>query len=143
VSELNKAICHRCGAEKPSALDPCPDCAFAPQGEDRAVALLFSDAWLNEAERAEAAARVRAGERPQPSAAQRRAVLGLKGPADALSRGETLRLALGCLLFSPLVAFAAALGWHTDRPAAAALALRVGLWSAAAEAALWAQWALG
>lgn len=143
MSEPGQAICHRCGAAKAQAMDPCPDCAFVPQGEERAVALLFSEAWLNEAERAEAAARVRAGERPNPSTAQRRAILGLGGPKDALSRGETLRLAGGCLLFSPLVAFAAALGWHSERPAAAALALRIGLWSAAAEAALWAQWALG
>ena len=123
-------MCHRCGGAKAQALDRCPDCGFSPSGADRALAWLFSDAWLDEEERAEATDRLLAGERPDPSRALlEQASRALSGQGAATAGGEPMSrrqagvlLAVNALL-TPLVGFALWLGWRGPRPRAARQAL--------------------
>ena len=134
------AICHRCAAEKAEPLDVCSACATAPTGEDRALALLFSARWLDPAELDEAALRLRAGERPAPSPALRRAVLIRVDGGQPLPARQLGLLIGGSLLLSPLLALACYLGWQEERPGAASQALRVALFLGAAEGAAWLAW---
>ncbi len=148
------SACHRCGGRKRGPLVPCKECGFVPNGDDRAVAWLFSLHHLTEAELDEAAARVRAGERPDPSRALRdgaRRAMGAAAPADGaaapLSRGRLLGLTLLNVLVTPLAGFAVWWGLRDERPVAARQALRVtapvaALVGAALLAEAWARGAL-
>lgn len=135
---MSSAVCHRCGGAKPGPLDPCSDCGFAPTGQDRAIAWLFSDAWLNEEERAEATQRVLAGERPDPSRAllkeARRALGGDAHGAQGapLSRGQIALLLAANVLLTPMAGLAVWLGTRAERPRAA----RQAIWMTAPVAAL-------
>lgn len=124
------AVCHRCGGAKPDAMAPCPDCGHVPLGDDRLLAWLFSDAHLSEDELAEAAARVSAGEHPDPGRArlnEARRALGAELPAarrgPPLRPGERAALLGANLLLTPLAGFAVWFGLRADRPAAARDAL--------------------
>ena len=136
------AACHRCGARKPEAGDPCADCGYLPEGDERALAWLFSRAHLDEAELAEASRRVREGERPEPGRAliaeARRALGGSPGdPEDTLSRPAQLALGVGSVLLTPLLGLAIWFGLRPTRPAAARLALRVTASASLAFVAMW------
>ncbi len=61
-----KAICQRCGADKPGPLVPCRTCNHVPVSEERTLAWLLSDHHLSPAELEAAARRIRGGERPAP-----------------------------------------------------------------------------
>lgn len=141
---MSAAVCHRCGGAKAGALDACADCGFTPAGRDRLVAWLFSDAWLDEAERAEAARRVLAGEQPDPSRAQlaaaRRAVEGdLRHPAQGapLTTGQSAALLAANLLLTPLAGLAVWMGKRAESPRAARQALWLTAPVIALGAAVW------
>jgi hypothetical protein len=61
-----KAVCQRCGADKPGPLVPCRVCSHVPTGEERTIAWLLSDHHLSPRELERAASRIRAGERLAP-----------------------------------------------------------------------------
>lgn len=141
---MSAAVCHRCGGAKGGALDACPDCGTTPVGRDRLVAWLFSDAWLNEDERAEAARRVLAGEQPDPGRAQlaeaRRALLGEgRHPTMGapLTRAQAAGLLAVNLLFTPLAGLAVWLGKRSESPRAARQALWLTAPVMALSAAVW------
>lgn len=115
---------------------PCKACGFVPVGPERAVAWLFSREHLSEAELEHAAARVRQGDRPEPSRAlqdQARAAMGAtRLPlSDAGQRPLTPRtlvaLSAANLLLTPLAGIAVWVGLRDGRPRAARQALLVTL----------------
>ena len=126
------AVCHRCGSTKTGAFLSCSDCDYAPRGTDRAIAWLFSSGHLNEDELKLAAARVRGGELPDPSAILRshaRAMVG-RGGAPAhhdipLEVSEIVAIVLANLLLTPLAGLALWWGLKPVRPAAARQIMRV------------------
>lgn len=61
-----KAVCQRCGSDKPGPLVPCRSCTHVPVGEERTIAWLLSDHHLSPAELEVAAQRIRKGERLAP-----------------------------------------------------------------------------
>jgi hypothetical protein len=61
-----KAVCQRCGSDKPGPLVPCRSCTHVPVGEERTVAWLLSDHHLSPADLEIAARRIRKGERLAP-----------------------------------------------------------------------------
>ena len=108
------------------------------------VAWLFSLHHLSEAELAEAATRIRDGERPDPSRALCETARVQMGAASLLNTADKcldlpwlLALAAANLLLTPLAGFALWYGWRQERPAAAAQALRFTLPVAIALGALW------
>lgn len=141
------AVCHRCGTEKANAFDPCGGCGFMPSGEGRALAWLFSAPHLNEAQLSEAARRIRAGERPDPSRAQLLLAREALGPSFAtntpLARRELVGLVLANVLLTPLVGFAVWFGLRLERPKAAAQAFSVTLPLSFVLAGVWGAVVLG
>ena len=138
------SVCHRCGGAKSGPFVPCKSCDFVPQGEDRATAWLFSLHNLDEDELAEAAERIQNGERPDPSTPLRTAARKQMGavplPDGAQSPMPNVQLvgiAAANLLLTPLAGFAYWVGLRTERPVAAAQALRITLPIAFALGALW------
>lgn len=126
------AVCHRCGGSKKGPLVPCKECGFVPTGEERPVAWLFSRHHLSPHELVHAAARLRDGERPDPSKAlraQARAAMGAAPLPDAarqpLDSRSLMFLALGNLLASPLVGLAVWWGLSERRPVASRQSLKV------------------
>jgi len=127
-----RAICHRCGAPKKGPFVPCKSCEFVPQGDERAVAWLFGRDHLDEDDMTEAAARVRAGEIPDPSSALCEMAKEAMGAISLsqqqkrpLSPGQMLALVFGALFCSPLVGFAVWYGLREQRPIAARQSLRI------------------
>lgn len=138
------AVCHRCGGAKDQPLGACPDCGFVPAGQDRLVAWLFGDGWLNEEERGEASRRLLAGERPDPSRALlQRARRALGGELEAgaggepLGRGPLLGLLLANVLLTPLAGVAVWLGMRSSSPRAARQVLWITAPVLGLGAALW------
>ena len=138
------AACHRCGGDKRGALVPCKTCGFTPTGDERPVAWLFSAHHLSADELLEAAQRVRAGDRPEPSRALREAArvgMGAAPLTDAakepLGAGSLLLLGLGSLLLTPLAGYAVWFGLREERPRAARQALTVTLPISAALGMAW------
>lgn len=138
------AICQRCGGEKSGPFVPCKACAHVPQGADRNVAWLFSDAYLSHEELKSAALRVRGGERPDPSVALQDLARNAMGATPRTLRSQTplptrtlLGIASANLVFSPMAGFAVWFGYRSVRPVAAAQALRITVPIAIALAALW------
>ena len=128
------AVCHTCGGPKTGPLVPCKSCGMTPLGEERAVAWLFSTHHLNSAELALTAERIQAGERPDPSRALRDTARELMGarPVEAadqkpLSSTQLVAVAVGVIVFTPLVGLAIWWGWRTERPLAARQALTLTL----------------
>lgn len=106
---MSTAICHRCGAGKDLPLGRCGACGVVPEGSERELAMLCSSHFLEEAERARLAERIRKGEPLQPGAAARaaaRAVLQPGEPEWVLQPRELVLLSLGNLLLTPLLGFA-------------------------------------
>ncbi len=142
-----KAICIRCGAFKPRALAPCPDCGHRPEGGDRPLSYLLSSHHLSEPELERAADRLRAGEAVAPSPElleiARTELTATQTPQDdgdsdpGLSREERFLLLLGDLLLSPLIGLVAWWGWRAERPAASRQALRITAPIALLLSALW------
>lgn len=138
------AVCHRCGGEKRGPFVPCKHCGVTPAGVERQIAWLFSEHHLDAAELQEAARRLVAGERPDPSralleVARRRMGIGpSEGPAQRpLPTWHRLALLLANLAFSPLVGLVAAWGLAESRPVAARQCLRETAPLALIELLLW------
>lgn len=138
------AVCTSCGAYKDLALGRCPACGHLPDAAEREVAVACSSRFLTAAELAAVQARVRRGERLDPSPARRaaaRAVLaGRAEPEVALDRRRWMLLALGNLLVTPLLGWALWLRWW-GRPGPGA---RQALWATVPAslllAAAWVGW---
>ena len=131
-----RAVCLRCGGDKPRAMAACPTCEHVPEGEERALSYLLSSHHLDEDELDDAAARVRAGDRPTPTGELMdvaTAVLTASQPAgeDALPHDpgmepdEKIFVLASSVLLTPLMALAAWYGWREQRPRAAKEALHV------------------
>lgn len=126
------AVCHRCGGSKKGPLVPCKVCGFVPTGEERPVAWLFSRHHLSPHELVHAAARLREGERPEPSRALRdgaREAMGAAPLPDAarrpLDNRELMLLAVGNLVATPLLGLAVWWGLAERRPVASGQAMKV------------------
>lgn len=143
-----RAICVRCGGDKPRAMAPCPTCEHLPAGEERALSYLLSSHHLDDDELDGAAARVRAGERPTPPGDLMdvaRAVLTASRPGGVdelphdpgMEPDEKLFVLVTSLLLTPLMALAAWYGWREQRPRAAKEALNVFWPVGALSLALW------
>jgi hypothetical protein len=139
-----RAICHRCGGEKSGPFVPCKSCSFVPQQMERATAWLFSLHHLEPAELQRAAGRIRGGDRPDPGKmlqAQAIKAMGAVPPTDSsvqpLPTQHLVGIALANLFLTPLAGFAFWIGLRTERPRAAAQALRITLPIAFALGALW------
>ncbi len=142
-----RAICVRCGAFKPRALAPCPDCGYRPEGGDRPLSYLLSSHHLSEPELERAADRLRAGEAAAPPRdlleIARTELTATQAPLEdedrdrGLSREEKFLLLLGDLLLSPLIGLVAWWGWRAERPAASRQALGITAPVAALLSALW------
>ncbi len=111
---------------------PCKVCGFVPTGEERPVAWLFSRYHLSPHELVHAAARLREGERPDPSLALRAAARHGMGaaplPDEALRlMSPTTLVLLGAanLLLTPLAGLSVWWGLSERRPAASRQALRI------------------
>ena len=129
---MAEAVCHRCGGPKSGPLVPCKACGFTPTGEERPVAWLFSLHHLAPDELEAAAARVREGERPDPSRKLRdeaREAMGAPMSAPEANRplthGQLLLLSAGNLLLTPMAGYAVWFGLRESRPAASRQALRI------------------
>ena len=138
------AVCHRCGGSKKAPLVPCKSCGFTPTGSERPLAWLFSEHHLEPDELEEAADRIRAGERPDPSRAlqaQARAGMGAAPLTETrgvpLPPGSLLLLGIGNLLLTPLAGYAVWFGLREERPVAARQALAVTIPVSAALALAW------
>ena len=123
---------------------PCKTCSFTPTGDERPVAWLFSAHHLAVDELLEAAKRVRAGDRPEPSKAlrgQARVGMGAAPLTDTakepLGTNSLLMLGLGNLLLTPLAGYAVWFGLREERPRAARQALLLTLPMSAALAIAW------
>ncbi len=136
------AVCVRCGGRREDAFAACPDCGFAPSADERPLSWLFSAAWLDDEELAEAARRITLGQRPDPS---RRALLEARaalagapvhlGPPLAIR--ERVALLLANVLLTPLAGYAVWIGLREERPAAARDALVLTVPITALLALLW------
>ena len=139
-----RAACHRCGGEKTGPFVPCKSCGFVPVGVDRPTAWLFSLDNLDEAELAEAAERIRQGERPDPGRAlqsEARREMGAAPLPDSTQvpfpTPHLMGIAAANLFLTPMAGFAFWMGLREERPVAAAQALRITLPIAFALGALW------
>ena len=134
------AVCHRCGGEKAGPLVQCGQCGFAPTGDERATAWLFSSAHLSPDELRLASDRIRNGELPDPSTALKAlAFPHIRPRADArtLTRREQAAIAALNVVLTPLAGLAIWWGLSEERPAAARQALRISVPVAVAMGALW------
>lgn len=141
---MAEAVCHRCGGPKSGPLVPCKACGFTPTGDERPVAWLFSRHHLDPAELGQAADRVRAGERPDPSRNLRdeaRAAMGAPPVTPEtnvpMTNGQLLLLSAGNLLLTPMAGYAVWFGLRETRPAASRQALRITVPVTVALALLW------
>lgn len=128
------SICHRCGGAKRGPFVPCKACGYTPVGAERQVAWLFSEHHLSPDELAEAARRLRAGDRPEPPRSLLETARIRMGAApltlDArrpLATRQLLMLSLANVLLTPLAGLAVWWGLEPERPLAARQALRVTL----------------
>ncbi len=143
-----RAVCVRCGGDKPRAMASCPSCGYLPAGEERALSYLLSSHHLDDEDLDRTAARIRDGERPTPPGELMdvaRAVLTASSPASddelphdpGLAKDERIFVWLGSIALSPMMALAAWWGWRERRPRAAAEALRVFWPVTAVSVAIW------
>lgn len=128
---MSRAVCLRCGADKPSYDRICPDCGHRPDGEGLLVAWLLSDAHLPASHLDQAAARIRRGEalRPSHTMLQRaRRALGVHATQD---HGLDWHVRFGLLSLSLFITALPGLlmwfWWRTTRPRSAAQALWLSL----------------
>jgi hypothetical protein len=140
-----RAICVRCGAERPRYDQVCPACGFRAEGEGLLVAWLLSSEHLSEVELDRAKARVASGEVIRPTERmleQARKATGTHFATDlGLDGRERLGLLLLSLLVTPLPAWVLAAWWWNERPRAARQALALALpASVLSTAAVW--WAV-
>ena len=139
-----RAVCHGCGAAKKAPLIPCKACGFVPSGDERATAWLFSREYLEADELAESARRILTGQVADPSSALQfmakdaMGALPFEPTTDLpLTQGELWALSLANLVLTPLTGLAAWHGLRTDRPRAAAQAMRTTLPIALALGLVW------
>jgi hypothetical protein len=113
------AVCGACGAGKDLPLARCGACGFTPSGPGRLVAICLSDRVLSPEALAQAAARIRLGEPPNPSAAllerARRVLSPSAEPVAAFTGWQLALLLAGNVLLTPLLGWAAWLRLR-DRP---------------------------
>ena len=127
-----RAACHACGSTKKVPLIPCKSCGYVPSGGARAIAWLFSLEYLSPEELAEAARRVRTGQRADPSQALQFTAKEAMGALpfelytdQPLTLGEQWAVGLTNLLLTPLAGLALWHGLRITRPQAARQALRL------------------
>ncbi|RME21988.1 MAG: hypothetical protein D6798_16870, partial [Deltaproteobacteria bacterium] len=123
---------------------PCKSCGFTPTATERQVAWLFSEHHLSAAELAEAARRIREGERPDPPRSlleQARVEMGAAPLSDRartpLRSDQLVLLTAANLLLTPLVGLALWWGLRADRPVAARQAIRLTLTVIVGLAVMW------
>lgn len=128
---MSRAICTRCGADKPDYGLACPACGSRPEGDALSVAWLLSSHNLGEQELDAAADRIRAGEVIRPGARQleraRRAMGQTMVSDPGLSSRQRVLLVLVCLLLTPLPAWVMAVSWMGSRPRAAVQSLALAI----------------
>lgn len=138
------AVCIRCGARKDLPLGRCPACRHLPEAAERELSVLASARVLGPAELAEVEARIRRGERLNPSAAVRakaRAVLaGAAEAPAALAPGQMAALLAANVLLTPLLGLAVWFRWRTRPGPGAKQALWVTIPVSVALAAAWIGW---
>jgi hypothetical protein len=139
-----RASCHGCGAAKKAPLIPCKACGFVPSGDERATAWLFSREYLDANELAESARRIVSGQVADPSAALQfmakdaMGALPFEPTTDLpLTPRELWVLSMANLVLTPLTGLAVWHGFQTDRPRAAAQAMRITLPIALALGLVW------
>ncbi len=141
---MTPALCHACGGDKDLALAKCAACGVLPVGDARALALICSSRMLEPDALEGVRARLRRGERLQPSPALlARAHALLRGDAPderTLSPREVLGLAVASLLVTPLLAWLAWFRWRTLPGRAARQAWQVALTTSAASVGAWLAW---
>lgn len=142
-----KAVCVRCGAEKPEFLAVCPSCGHRPEGDGVLVAWLLSTEHLDAARLEATAARIRRGEPIRPSAKMLRKARRALGRQIATDPGlgvrELLGLLAGNVLFSPLVGWTCAAWWYAERPRGALQAVLVSVPVSVLGTGIWLWVALG
>lgn len=128
---MSRAVCVRCGGERPDYTQTCPRCGHRPEGEGLLVAWLLSSENLGDAELDATAERVRAGDAPKPSPRmldRARRALGSHFATDlGLTTGQRLALLGTSLFLTPLVGWVLFAWWWNSRPRAAVQALALSL----------------
>lgn len=120
---MSRAVCVRCGADRPAFDAVCPACGHRPEGDGLLVAWLLSDAYLDEAGLERAAARIRSGEPVRASdrmLERARIALGRHVSRDAgLSRRARLGLLALGVVATAVPGLMLAWWWREDRPRSA------------------------
>jgi|JI10StandDraft_1071094.scaffolds.fasta_scaffold111796_4 hypothetical protein len=126
-----RAVCVRCGSEKPGWDTICPGCGHRPEGEGLLVAWLLSDQHLGPTELQAAAARVRHGRPVRPSDRQldlARRALGVHANDDpGLPLQHQVALLATSVLITGLVGVVMWGWWREERPRSARRALALSL----------------
>jgi hypothetical protein len=142
-----KAVCVRCGFDKPSFDAVCPDCGHRPEGDGLLVAWLLSDHHLDAPALQASSTRIKAGEPIRPSRKMLRKAqraLGRRVSTDpGLSLREIALLFAGDVVFTPLIGWTCVAWWYGERPRAALQAGLVTLPTSLAFTALWGWFAFG
>lgn len=122
-----RAVCTRCGADKPAFDRVCGACGHRPDGDGLLVAWLVSDQFLPSSQLPAVAERVKRGEVIRPSLRQldrARRALGRHFASDAGLDVRQRRLLLAAnLALTPLVGWTLWLWWRDERPTASWQAL--------------------
>lgn len=140
-----RAVCVRCGGERPRYDQVCPKCGFRAEGDGLLVAWLLSTEHFSEAELDRVRARVVAGEVIRPTARMLETARRATGAHFATDVGldgrERLALLGVSIALTPLPAWVLAAWWWNERPRAARQALALALpVSVLSTAAVW--WAV-
>ena len=126
-----RAVCSRCGGQKPDFDHTCPTCGFRPDGDGLLVAWLLSTHHRDADQLDAIAGRIRAGEVVKPSRRmldQARRALGRSWATDqGMTRGQRTALIATSLFLTPLVGWVLAGWWREQRPRAALQALALSL----------------
>ena len=104
------AICHACGAPKDLALGRCATCGVLPTGDDRVLAIVCGEPFVNALDLTALSERIRRGEPLAPSAAlrrQAREILYGERRADQVLTPRSMALLFAAnLLLTPLLGVA-------------------------------------
>lgn len=136
MARSGRAVCARCGHDKPAYDVVCGGCGDRPEGDALLVAWLLSREHLDDPDLDHAAARVRQGHPVRPSAAQlerARTALGTQPAGDAgLSVAAWIGVAAASVVVTSAPGWATWWWWRTERPRTARQVLAASLVGAAA-----------